>query len=347
MSLLLLALAGPAAASSQLLWSYDAFGTPVSGHDSWKGGYSADTWSAFDYGGHTWAYPNTDEGDGTFLQDAPASNWMVNPAVPVKDGEFLFDAYISDDDAIGGVVATSSTAAWMVVICGNQRGSSCPVERHAGDVVLLQITSSGTTELDSAHDTYPTGQIFDIHISSNDGVLRAWSEATGWEVTGAIADGTAMSSMGFYAYNCGGMGERSANCAFSQPMLYGLDDDNDNVIDDQDNCEFASNADQSDRDGDGIGDACDSSTDTGGGNGGGDADTDTDTDSDTDADSDTDTDTDADTDSGSLDSDVGANIPGEIKTAGSCGCASSPSGGAAGLLGALGLAVVARRRRSA
>ncbi len=351
MSLLLLALSAPASAAPQLVWSYDDFGSPVAGVDGWSGGYSPDQWGAFEYGGHPWAYPLTDEDSGRWLEDAPISNWMVNDAVTVYDGEFTFQAYVSDDDAMGGVIATTATAAWVVVLCGGDRGS-CPDGADGGrngSVTLLKIDRTGATALDTANDTYPTGAIFDIHVSSNDGVIRAWSDDTGWEVTGAIPDGTSMSGVGFYAYNCGGYNDRAYNCAFSQPELYGLDDDNDNVIDDNDNCEFDANTNQMDRDGDGIGDVCDDSTDTGGG---GDADTDTDSDTDTDTDSDTDTDTDSDTDadtdtdSGTLDSDVGGTIPGEIKTAGSCGCASAPSTSAVGVLGALAAMLLGRRRRA-
>ena len=48
-----------------------------------------------------------------------------------------------------------------------------------------------------------------------------------------------------------------------------------------------------------------------------------------------------------LDSDAGGDITDEIKTAGSCGCATAPSGAAAGLLGALGAMLLGRRRRTA
>ena len=342
----LTALTAPASAAPQRVWSYDDFEAEVAGVDGWSSGYSPDQWSGFNYGGHTWAAPQTDEDSGRWLEDAPISNWMVNDAVTVYDGEFTFQAYNAEDDGIGGVIATTSTAAWVVVLC--TREGSCPDGANGGrngSVTLLKIDSSGATALDSANDTYPTGEIFDIHVSSNDGVIRAWSNDTGWEVTGAIPDGTSMSGVGFYAYNCGGFRDGTYNCAFSQPELYGLDDDDDNIIDDKDNCEFDANTNQMDGDGDGIGDVCDDSTDTGG-----DADTDTDTDSDTDADSDTDTDTDtdtdADTDSGTLDSDVGNDLPGEIKTAGSCGCASAPSGSAVGVLGALAAMLLGRRRRA-
>ena len=352
MSLLLLALSAPAFAAPQLVWSYDDFGSPVAGVDGWSSGYSPDQWGAFEYGGHPWTYPLTDETSGRWLEDAPISNWMVNDAVTVYDGEFTFQAYVSDDDGMGSVIATTSTAAWVVVLC--TREGSCPDGAEGGrngSVTLLKIDRSGATALDTANDTYPNSAIFDIHVSSNDGVIRAWSDSTGWEVTGAIPDGTSMSGVGFYAYNCGGYDDRAYNCAFSQPELYGLDDDNDNVIDDNDNCEFDANTNQLDRDGDGIGDVCDESTDTGGG---GDADTDTDSDTDTDTDSDTDTDTDTDsdtdsdtdTDSGTLDSDAGGTIPGEIKTAGSCGCASAPSTSAVGVLGALAAMLLGRRRRA-
>ncbi len=338
MTLLLLALVAPAEASPQLVWSYDAFGDYVAPADGWAGTYTADRWGGFDYGGHTWAYPLTDEGSGGWFENASISNWMTNPAVPVRDGEFTWDAYITDDDGIGGVIGQGPDEAWMVLLCGAGRSSSCPVPNHVGDVVLLHITATrGAEELDFVHAPYPTGEVFDVHMSSNDGVLRAWSDASGWDLSGPITDGTMMSNVGFYAYNCGGITNNYANCAFTQPLLYALDDDGDDIVDDHDNCEATPNPDQADRDGDGIGDACDDSTDTGG-----DADTDTDTDADTDADSDADTDTDADAD---VDSTGNLDTGTAIKTAGSCSCASGPESGVAGMFVAVGAVLLGRRRR--
>lgn len=337
MTLLLLALAAPAHAAPQLIWSYDAFGDYVAPTDGWSGGWSSDRWGGFEYGGHTWAYPLTDEGDGNWYEDASISNWMTNPAGTVYDGEFIWDAFVSDDDAIGGVIGQGSSELWMVLICGAGSNSSCPIDNHAGDVVLLHVTARGAEELGSAPGRYPTNEIFDMHMSSNDGVLRAWSEAGRWEVSGPIPDGTMMGNVGFYAYNCGGFRGDTAGSAVTQPMLYALDDDGDTIIDDHDNCEATANADQADGDSDGMGDACDEVVDTGGG----DADTDTDTDADSDADADTDTDTDTDVDSAG-NTDTGS----VIKTAGSCGCAAAPESGAAGLLIGLGAALLGRRRRS-
>ena len=342
--LFLLALATPAHAAPQLLWSYDAFGDYVSPTDGWNGDYSPDRWGGFEYGGHTWAYPLTDEGDGEWFQDAAISNWMTNPAEPVFDGEFTWDAYISDDDAIGGVIGRTSDELWMIVLCGDTRNSDCPVSNHEGDAVLLHVTSrGGAEELASAHARYGT-DIFDLHMSSNDGTVRAWSDDLGFDISGPITDGTAMTEDGFYAYNCGGSDGDNVNCAFTQPKVYGLDDDDDDVIDDVDNCETTANADQDDADGDGTGDACDDTP----GDTGGDADTDTDTDTDTDADSDTDTDTDTDADSDSdADVDSAGNLDtgSVLKTAGSCGCASGPESGAAGLALAVGAVLLGRRRR--
>lgn len=339
---LALLLAAPANAAPQLLWSYDSFGETVSPAGGWMGGYSPDRWGGFTYMGHTWAYPLTDEGDGDWLDDASISNWMTNEAAVVYDGEFEWTTYVSDNDAIGGVIGQGTDEVWMVLMCGPDSDSSCPLPDHAGDVVLLDITARGAREIAVAHDTYPSRTPFDMHISVNDGTITAWSDDTGWAVSGAITDGTSMSRVGFYAFNCGGIQDGVAGSAFGLPMVYGLDDDDDDIIDDVDNCEFVLNADQSDNDNDGIGDACDESS--------GDADTDSDTDTDTDTDSDTDTDTDsdadADTDSGNTDS--GALDTGDfslVKTPGSCGCATSPESGLASLFVAMGAVLSSRRRR--
>ena len=270
---------------------------------------------------------------------------MTNPADDVYDGEFTWNAYISDDDAIGGVIGQSDGELWMVLMCGaDSLHSACPVSGHDGDAVLLHVTSGSAEELDSVHVQYPASTVFDLHLSSNDGVVRAWSDDVGFNLSGAIPNGTPMGNVGFYVYNCGGIVDNSASCAFTEPALYAVDDDDDGVPDDEDNCELDSNVGQSDRDVDGIGDDCDSATDTGG-----DADTDADSDADGDADSDSDSDTATGDSSGGADSaadDTGdGSTQADDATSKSGGCGPPATGGYGLLLGCLGIA--RRRRRGA
>ena len=68
---------------------------------------------------------------------------------------------------------------------------------------------------------------------------------------------------GVYAYDCGyseGWGSVSG-CFFDELRATRMDDDNDLVANDEDNCIVDANADQADVDGDGIGDICDPTDD--------------------------------------------------------------------------------------
>ena len=64
-------------------------------------------------------------------------------------------------------------------------------------------------------------------------------------------------SIGFYAYNIGGIEDGDDYTFFGEVDVFAYDDDDDGVMDDEDNCEDVANEDQQDLDGDGIGSACD------------------------------------------------------------------------------------------
>jgi hypothetical protein len=354
---MLLALALAAQAGEVQIWSSTfTSGVAPAGSGGWTNGYSSDRWDADTFNGEVWAYAMTDDRGERWGDGGAADNWLVNSAVSVEQGRYETKLYMTGDEAIALAFGNAGRGDfYMFVVCGTNE-DQCPVDLGRERMGLVRVSGGSATVLDTGSGniryTQNGGQRF--FVNYNDGVLSAGVDGEGASVstTTTLSD---FSRVGAWCYNAGY--EDGSWCAFTAPTLYGHDDDSDGVLDDDDNCEKAANADQADADRDGIGTACDSEE------GGGDTDTDTDpgpdtgngdtdsgdTDTDTDTDTNPDTDTDTDTDTASTDSGDGAgdglNVPGTgLRVAGDCGCDGGATG-VAGLLPVLLAAIGARRRR--
>lgn len=316
-----------ASAGTVEAWSYSDFPTSggIAGEDGWVNGYDEDEWAAFESRGTTWAYSATDHtDDGRFGDGGALDNWLVNPAEPVLQGEYVVTSYVTDNDAFGVVVGAQEDEYLLFVICGEEGNDSsiqsCPVPdlpTHA--TALVRITGRGAEVLDYVESGCSGDREVELSVAIDDGTLVARYGDV--EVSAEVDLRQPLTGVGFYAYNEGTLDESGQDDGdtvyFRDVVVSWLDEDDDGVVDDDDNCEEAANPGQEDLDHDGIGSACDLSEevpdtgDTGGDSGDGGADS---------------------ADDGIV-----------IDQNGACGCASGRASGGL-LVGLIALAAVSRRR---
>jgi hypothetical protein len=342
---MLLLLSAIAHAGTVEVWTYDSFPADqyLEGKDDWDGGYDADPWYGYELDdGDGWAFPITDHNDGDapgdFGEGGAKDNWLVNPAVAVGDGVFTADFYSQDDDSLAIVIGHDDASnLYLFVLCGAARASgNCPFDLSSGTSGIVEIAGGRDTVLAQDRGSYSQYSGGTMSFSLNDGVLAAWSDDLGIDMSVEEQGLDHVDAVGFWAYDAGsGAGDTETYVAFGHPVLEAYDDDEDGVIDDQDACEFEAAVNDAD------GDGCEDPE--------GDADTDTDADADADADSDTDTDTDADADA-DADADTdgpglgGGKDGGGLSAPGQCACDAGASS-LAGLAPLLLAAAAARRRR--
>ncbi|MSQ01798.1 MAG: hypothetical protein EXR71_07885 [Myxococcales bacterium] len=313
-------------------WSYDDFttdGDGIAGTDDWDNGYDEDPWLGTESGRDVWAYSATDHTSGGNFGDGSAlDNWLVNPAVGVRQGEYSVISYASDNDAFGVVFGWTEDAYWMLLICGEEGNESsiqsCPVSGLSLQAMaLVEVRGRNATVVDEIERGCDPSAEIEIRVAVDDGQLVATYGDT--ELTMDVERDFQLDGIGFYAYNEGTIDEDGQDDGdtiyFREPALVWNDEDDDGIADDDDNCEEDPNPGQEDADHDGIGTACDLSEET--------PDT-----GDTGTDSGTDTKDTSDGDDGR---------PVKIETGDGCGC---DSGGAAGAVAvAVGMLATGRRRR--
>jgi hypothetical protein len=331
----IIALSAVAHAGLVEAWSVENFPREgeIAGWEGWENGYDGDGWGSERSDAGSWAYSLADHApSGGFGDGGAYDNWLVNAAEPVKQGTFETVVYPTDNDAFGVVVGHDRDRYYLLLVCGEEDNDtstqSCPVsglDTHA--TALVQVRGSRTEVLDSTDVGARTYQESEISITMDNGVLTATIGRV--SLSTEVEADFQLDGVGFYAFNEGlydESGESDGDTVyFRNPVLSWMDEDDDDVVDDLDNCESVANRDQADADGDGIGTACDDAEelpdtggedtagtdtgDTGGGGGGGKK------------------------DNGPI-----------IVSEGQCGCAAGTGSALPGLLG-LGVAAVALRRR--
>ncbi len=273
-------------------WSYDDYsdGESMVGVDGWERGFDEDDWEGYysDYSGSNYVQSTTDYNTGDFGGDwgsgGAIDNWLVNSEVSVEDGVMRVVMYTEDDDTVGVVCRFGNAENYILAILG-PRGASNPIGTDNEFASIVKIAGGSAEVLATEEWSYTAGSVSGLELSCEDDqiTLSYWQEqddrwASPDEMVTATDSGARRSgSTGFYAYDAGGLRESGeTRVLFGAIEVLKMDEDEDGVADDDDNCEEDANSDQADADSDGIGDVCDDSSggEGGGGEGGGEGGTD-------------------------------------------------------------------------
>jgi hypothetical protein len=269
-------------------WDRTEFGDDedLVGHDGWIGGYSDDDWwtgYGEDKSGEWWGQdpidpswdswitcPLTDDGDGSFGSGQSVDNWVIRGEY-IQQGVANVTFRTTDDDTVGLVLNhDGDDTFYLFAVSVDQKPPGTDAVDDGANAFVLRVENGdtrllGSFSIDWTDDTRDlSGQVNNNDITiSIDGETRTFEDA----------DPLNAGQAGFYTYNAGQIGydDSSGDWGDEEPYTYAcygsidvgfVDEDDDGVADDIDNCEETANTDQADADADGVGDACDDSTPT-------------------------------------------------------------------------------------
>jgi MYXO-CTERM domain-containing protein len=305
-------------------WSIDDFGQDnyMAGEDGWSAGYEDDPWYAYE----GQAYSLTDDGDGTesYGEGGAADNWLIRGEA-IQQVSVRAEWSSQDDDTVG-IVSNHNGSNSFYLLAYTENSAPPPLQtvNNGAALILMRVEKGEPEVLERVRSDFATNTN-EFTLEVDDGVITV---SLNGDTSFSVEDPDPLGAgkVGMYAYNSGqDQGGNVTYCWFSAMEVSYVDEDDDGVADDEDNCEDVSNPGQADWNDNGIGDACGDpppqDEDTGepqGGDTGGPGDTDL------------------------PPGVIGGNV--ELEVIG-CGCSSSPKRSGLPMVALLGLAALLRRRR--
>ncbi len=252
-------------------WSVEEFGDgtwPV--EEGWTAGYTDDSWFTYlDYlldRGDVSLSEEGYEADGSdwpgFGNATSADNWLVRGEA-LSQQVVVLEHFNQDDDTFGLVVNVSSADSFMVIA---HTADTAPPPVFGVDEPTLYVVrvEGGVGELITAVGADLDEDENMMIATLNNGTIRVVLNGE-LLIDGAVYEPLPVGQTGFYSYNngyendniTGDCDEGGCNGVVEGLQVSWLDEDDDLVADDDDNCEELANEDQADADGDGLGDLCD------------------------------------------------------------------------------------------
>ena len=236
-------------------WEREEFGQgyPMDGHDGWSAGWSQDPWRAVDDVARSVTDEGTDQqGFPGYGRGTAADNWLVR-GESIRQSVTWIEFNNEDDDSFGLVSNHSGNSFYLVIASADDVPPPHWNRMNEAGIVLIRVSDGESEVLAQRTVSFRGDSEHTLEfVVDNEDLTVLFDDS--YELTARDTEPLGAGQSGFHAYNCGG---NSSPCEGVAIYVGYVDEDEDGVADDEDNCEFEANEDQEDSDGDGEGDACD------------------------------------------------------------------------------------------
>jgi MYXO-CTERM domain-containing protein len=239
------------------LWTDNSFGQDgeMEGVGGWDNGYSDDPWYSYDNRAYSMTDDRVQGGFEGYGEGTSADNWLIR-GEDVAQGIVRIEWGSDDDDAVGLVSNhNGNDSFYMLVYSEHSVPPPLSETNDRPELILYRVENGEGQVLKRVRADYARSTN-DLSLEVDDGVLTA---SLNDDTFFAVEDEEPLPAGqgGMYAYNSGEDGGNSSSyCWINSIEVFYVDEDDDGIPDDTDNCESVSNPGQADWNDNGIGDAC-------------------------------------------------------------------------------------------